>query len=767
MASNSKKRRRVLGASCILAALIIASSSFAWFTSKDEVTNRLTASADYGVSIVESFTPPKNWIPGQKINKDTYNVNTGNIAAFVNNDITGKLTYTYETLANAVDTAKGVVLNKDSIASSIQGATTMQAGSFLAYTNTTEPLGKKDVMYDGSDWKPTATGIYIFRRSATTDGYEYAGYYYDASTDKYYKIVLGTDTYPLNAEGQYDVSSASLGDGVTIDEEGKVTAGTPTVKYVVENTKTVDNVPFVYDSTNHRLIVTDTAVAPAGVSGGFDASADAARKEIDYRNKKAISDDAVKAYNQGKNDLDYAVALANATNTLVDAADEAKAAHNTADNSATTTSADRDTIVAAATTLEGNADFVALTNPSPSIDPETVVTTGVKNKINALAKPSQAYDNYKELEEMYNDMYDTTDPNSLVSKINANIATLKGTQTNNLTSAQVAKAIADLKGNVSALNTALGNYKDKFAELIVEVSPNDTFTDLELSNATTNKDKIDTVKGKVASVNTVITNGVEASNTTYATDEATQTSNDAAAATQDAAWKTAIATYNTTVSAAKEAYLKKQSDLSLTDNSTTISNAYSAKASGGPVLETTASYADYATSTNGGSYVKKTVPTDTTYPTGTTVKDLKDDMDPKVATTNAAKAAYDAAMQALQTGGTITIYVNLDADEATNWTLDTTALTNDSTVASFYLNQILAAGATTPKLVDSVELADTVTQAAYKNMTFDLNIGLDSAQITYSDDQKTVLNSAVQAPAFGMTPTLTTPTSDTSALTWA
>ena len=70
MASKSKKRRRVLGASCILAALIVASSSFAWFTSKDEVTNRLSANADYGVSIVESFAPPENWLPGQQINKD-------------------------------------------------------------------------------------------------------------------------------------------------------------------------------------------------------------------------------------------------------------------------------------------------------------------------------------------------------------------------------------------------------------------------------------------------------------------------------------------------------------------------------------------------------------------------------------------------------------------------------------------------------------------------------------------------------------------------
>lgn len=91
MASKSKRRRRVLGASCILAALIIAGSSFAWFTSKDEVTNRLTASADYGVTIAEDFTPPENWVPGQTIDKNVGVVNTGNVDAFVRAWLEGEM----------------------------------------------------------------------------------------------------------------------------------------------------------------------------------------------------------------------------------------------------------------------------------------------------------------------------------------------------------------------------------------------------------------------------------------------------------------------------------------------------------------------------------------------------------------------------------------------------------------------------------------------------------------------------------------------------
>ena len=43
----------------------------------------MTASADYGVTISEDFTPPENWVPGQEIEKNVYITNTGNVDAFV------------------------------------------------------------------------------------------------------------------------------------------------------------------------------------------------------------------------------------------------------------------------------------------------------------------------------------------------------------------------------------------------------------------------------------------------------------------------------------------------------------------------------------------------------------------------------------------------------------------------------------------------------------------------------------------------------------
>ena len=94
---KSAKEKKVLIGSVVVAAAIVAGSTFAWFSSKDEVTNRLTASADYNVSIVEDFQPPKEWIPGQTVNKDVAAVNTGNVDAFVRMWLDGKMRLLSET----------------------------------------------------------------------------------------------------------------------------------------------------------------------------------------------------------------------------------------------------------------------------------------------------------------------------------------------------------------------------------------------------------------------------------------------------------------------------------------------------------------------------------------------------------------------------------------------------------------------------------------------------------------------------------------------
>ena len=88
---KTNKEKRVLISALCVAAVMIAGSTFAWFTSKDEVTNRLSASAEYNVAVAETFQPPENWVPGQEINKDAAAVNTGNVDAFARMWLTGSM----------------------------------------------------------------------------------------------------------------------------------------------------------------------------------------------------------------------------------------------------------------------------------------------------------------------------------------------------------------------------------------------------------------------------------------------------------------------------------------------------------------------------------------------------------------------------------------------------------------------------------------------------------------------------------------------------
>ena len=175
---DNKKDKKVLIGALGIAAVIAAGSTFAWFTSSDEVTNRLTASADYGVSITETFTPPEEWIPGQEINKDVSAVNTGNLSALVKLAFEGALTLKAEGDGVAVsgfasadkDTLE--LLNADDVAS-------LQAGGYLAVAPSGVTTGNV-----GTDFAASTVGLYLFRRESKagdTTTYDYAGYYYDGS----------------------------------------------------------------------------------------------------------------------------------------------------------------------------------------------------------------------------------------------------------------------------------------------------------------------------------------------------------------------------------------------------------------------------------------------------------------------------------------------------------------------------------------------------------------------------------------------------------
>jgi hypothetical protein len=84
---NNTKKVTALWMASLLAVTMIASATFAWFTAKHSVDNHLETAqiTDDSVQIIENFTPPTDWGPGQTITKDVKvaNLSSGDVFARV------------------------------------------------------------------------------------------------------------------------------------------------------------------------------------------------------------------------------------------------------------------------------------------------------------------------------------------------------------------------------------------------------------------------------------------------------------------------------------------------------------------------------------------------------------------------------------------------------------------------------------------------------------------------------------------------------------
>lgn len=190
---KTSKQKGVLAVSVLLAGVIAAGGTFAWFTSQDEVVNQLSASNNYGVAITESFTPPSDWVPGQQVTKAVGAVNTGNVDAFVRLSVGNSLTLTI--LGDAENFSETNTENYISVVDAERIA--LQAGGKLVCEAGSST--DKDVASD--TYTPSEKGLYIFQRTLTNDnGNEYVGYYYykadESSNGVYYaldEITVPTD----------------------------------------------------------------------------------------------------------------------------------------------------------------------------------------------------------------------------------------------------------------------------------------------------------------------------------------------------------------------------------------------------------------------------------------------------------------------------------------------------------------------------------------------------------------------------------------------
>ena len=306
---KTSKEKRVLIAALCIAASVIAGSTFAWFTSQDEVTNRLSASAAYNVTIAEDFTPPEEWVPGQTIKKEVSAINTGNVDAFVRMWLTGDMklvnegdgvVYTsFDAAALTAVTAQPYaglkltkedashnyyrVLNTDEREALQTGELAYAGGTYTyeknqadngtdygdgttAYTN-----GQGAVKYvDSKSFTPTSAGLYIFRRNydlisdptkpnvgdpdPTTA--EFSGYYFD-----------GANYFSLKTANDSTVSGgvANKGKNVYIGElSGKEGAAFDTALATVKVYTAKENTLANSDLTWTYNTPTETAPSPFG-----------------------------------------------------------------------------------------------------------------------------------------------------------------------------------------------------------------------------------------------------------------------------------------------------------------------------------------------------------------------------------------------------------------------------------------------------------------------------------------------------------------------
>ena len=99
-------------------------------------------------------------------------------------------------------------------------------------------------------------------------------------------------------------------------------------------------------------------------------------------------------------------------------------------------------------------------------------------------------------------------------------------------------------------------------------------------------------------------------------------------------------------------------------------------------------------------------------------------------------------------GNPVKLNIELANGWAENWTYVQTnnapKVDDKNDFGYFYYNNIIKAGYTTPKLIESVTLDSTVTQDAYNDLVYDLTVALDSVQIAKNEDQKQYTNDTVK-----------------------
>ena len=462
-------------------------------------------------------------------------------------------------------------------------------------------------------WTPPATGDYIFRRAISVDpgtgttSYSYAGYHYEAGTPasgepssstyvpavpgKYYKIVIGNDTYPTTTPNgsEFDISASNGQLGVDVDENGVLLAD-PTIRYVVLNEveNAVPSFQFIDGGADRdylrvlyttqegsQAVLDDLAANVAAAQQAYDAAVldnttkgtELAQAEADLRNAEGAYNSAKSRYDQTKADYDYANKLATETNKLVDKAVETANAHSAFQTALDELNDAADTLNNEAydeKTALGTINTTLTTDFAPSVLIPANVRTYIKQNGQDVGQSNltNAKANLNQFDALWTSIQnDIADLNAAYEAIKANDAATGVADATDPDAAGSVKAqYAIIKQKITDLKNHLDNYEAAYADfadsLITSAAtpafPEDLLSGLmDAASVTDFSDVKDDVADLVDDVNTTLKNDVDNYEGKYdALVEAENAMNGA-----DSAWAQAVLDYNSAVADAKTAYV--------------------------------------------------------------------------------------------------------------------------------------------------------------------------------------------------------------------
>ena len=601
----------------------------------------------------------------------------------------------------------------------------VEAGAYVAYApnGSTVEKGSKIVSFtvadaadlDGyapntvlTDFKPDETGLYVFRRTIDvsdtndptfrTENFTYDAYYYNKATDEFFKVKLTSVTPDDTA----DVAD----DGVNTD--GQLTAASAVFYEEITEVVTPE---LAYDAANHRLVATVD-----GQDGPTDAELHAFGTAYD---------DAIHAYQLALARQTAAVAE---DNTASQAEKNALTALNNAKAAQAQAQKAYDDKLAEYTSLKASYD---------AADEELNGTGGISDQLNDAKEALYGSKNFTPT-----NVPKTADDITAADLVDLDTGLYKAWM-----SAEVDKK-ASLDDQEAFRQELLTYYRTVTREAgepvlpsvqdsatINEMVANLTYTELTAFTAECTLHNRYEYSAKAITAKKAYDNKVDEYNALQA--RYTELDN-------------RINTENTgledKVEAAQTALYGNTTNTP--DNLPTVAN---------PLTQDSINDLDDGLFKNLQQAIFNTNEAQSTYDDaagdGSDAAQNHEDANEEVAQAKAAldqaKKLYDDAIEAYKAAGDIIIYIKLANDVTTGgvadkWQLLPTELEdkvgNDgkTDTATFFYTGILMPSETTAMLIDNVQLAPSVTEKMFKSFDFDLNVALDSVQVAYKDDNKTL-----------------------------